>query len=150
MSFTHFSHAIHLLQSLDVVCFQSYKYYYCQALDWSLYLSIDWTSLQLSSKCVQKSSRDQLFSQSSQNWSYIIQFWENAEITSQEVAEINVCFYFILSSYILQQIHDLHLLIFQNYVNMFVIYIRLMNILRSQSLFNVSSTVFSMLVLAKL
>ena len=66
MFFILFSHAIHLLQSLDVICFQSYKYYYCQALDWSLYLSIDWTSLQLSSKCVQKSSRDQLFFQSSQ------------------------------------------------------------------------------------
>ena len=84
------------------------------------------------------------------NWSYIIQFWENTEITSQEVAEINVCFYFILSSHILQQIHGLHLIIFQNYMNMLVIYIRLMNILRSQYLFNVSSTVFSMLVLAKL
>jgi hypothetical protein len=40
------------------------------------------------------------------NWSYIIQFWENAEITSQEVAEINVCFYFILSSHILQSTAD--------------------------------------------
>ena len=40
------------------------------------------------------------------NWSYIIQFWENTEITSQEVAEINVCFYFILSSHILQSTAD--------------------------------------------
>ena len=33
-------------------------------------------------------------------------FWENAEITSQEIAEINVCFYFILSSHILQSTAD--------------------------------------------
>ena len=63
MFFIFFSHVIHLLQFLDVIYFQSYKYYYCQALDWFLYLSIDWTLLQLSSRCVQKFSRDQLFSQ---------------------------------------------------------------------------------------
>ena len=34
------SHATHLLQFLNVICFQSYKYYHCQALDWSLHLSI--------------------------------------------------------------------------------------------------------------
>ena len=40
MSFILSSHATHLLQSLDVVCFQSYKYYHHQALDQSLCLSI--------------------------------------------------------------------------------------------------------------
>ena len=58
--------------------------------------------------------------------------------------------YYLLTYYRVQQIHDLHLIIFQNYMNMLVIYIRLMNILRSQYLLNAGSTVFSMVVLAKL
>src|SRR6266487_1148220 len=33
-------HATHLLQSLDVICFQPYKYYHHQALDQSLCLDI--------------------------------------------------------------------------------------------------------------
>src|SRR6266487_6110923 len=40
MSFILFLHATHLLQSLDVICFQSYKYYHCQALNQSLHLDI--------------------------------------------------------------------------------------------------------------
>ena len=38
--FTLPPHATHLLQPLDVVCFQPYKYYHHQALDQSLHLGI--------------------------------------------------------------------------------------------------------------
>ena len=118
----------------------------------SVYLiSIDWTSLWLSSKCMQKSSRDQLFSQSFQRLTLyhtiLRKCWNHFTRNCR-----NQCLLLFhhLFSHILQQIHDLHLIISQNYVNMLVIYISFVNILKSSYLFNINSTVFSMLVLAKL
>ena len=114
-------------------------------------ISIDWTSLQLSSRCVQKSSRNQLFSQSLRRLilyhTILRKCWNHSARSCR-----NQCLLLLhhLFSHILQQIHDLHLIIFQNYANMLVIYIRFMNILRSSYFFNAGSTVFSMLVLAKL
>jgi len=40
VSIIFFSHSTHFLQSLNMICFQSFKHYHCQALNWALQLRI--------------------------------------------------------------------------------------------------------------
>ena len=156
VSFTLSLYATHLLQSLDVACFQSYKYYHLQVLDWSLCLGIfdfNWLDCGFHQDACKILQEINYSLSLLKDWSYIIQFWEKCwnhftrNYRSQCLHLLLLCH---LLSHILWQIHDLHLIISQNYMNMFVIYIRLVNTLKNLHTFNADSITFSMLVLAEL